>query len=194
MGLGKPETRFGDVDEEPASTSVVKRYSRRVTRSDVDLIRGRRSTREFQLDSQRHGRRRQRDEGRSSRGICLLHAWNCLGTWLKCSTVHVVSSIGWVGMKRTVEVERRLTDHCQASNATSALLQSPNCQHLARCLVALSRTPVYLCLQTPRKSKGMSVSGAESIVAMQLNLAIANVGAGVVAVPPACLSIHRCCW
>jgi hypothetical protein len=69
MGLGKPETRFGDVDEEPASTSVVKSYSRRVTRSDVDLIRGRRSTREFQLDSQRHGRRGQRDEGRSSRGI-----------------------------------------------------------------------------------------------------------------------------
>jgi hypothetical protein len=69
MGLGKPETRFGDVDKEPASTSVVKRYSRRVTRSDVDLIRGRRSTREFQLDSQRHGRQRQRDKGRSSRDI-----------------------------------------------------------------------------------------------------------------------------
>ena len=58
MGLGKLESRFplfGDVGEEPASTSVVKRYTRRVTRSDVDLIRGRRSTREFQPDSQRHG-------------------------------------------------------------------------------------------------------------------------------------------
>jgi len=62
MGLGKPETRFGDVDRETASTSVVKRYSRRVTRSDVDLIRGRRSAREFRLDSQRHGRRWQRDK------------------------------------------------------------------------------------------------------------------------------------
>ena len=43
-------------------TSVVKRYSRRVTRSDVDLIRGRRLTREFQLDSQRHGIRWQHDK------------------------------------------------------------------------------------------------------------------------------------
>lgn len=56
-------------------TSVVKRYSRRVTRSDVDLIRGRRSTREFQLDSQRHGIRWQQHDKAGRVEVCgLLHA------------------------------------------------------------------------------------------------------------------------
>lgn len=66
-------------------------------------------------------------------------------------------------------------------------------RHFATCTLHsrhLSKS-VYRRVDT---TKAMSCSGADSIVAMQLSLTSANIGADMVAMLRACMNVHRCCW
>lgn len=98
-------------------------------------------------------------------------------------------------MKREVEKKGRLANHLpsiECNVGTPATAELSKVEHIAACTLHsrhLSKS-VYRRLDT---TKAMCCSGADSIVVMQLSLTIANIGAGMVAVPRACMSVQRCC-
>jgi hypothetical protein len=81
---------------------------------------------------------------------------------------------------------------CNVGTPATAELSKVD-RHLATCTLH-SRHLFKLLYGRLDAAKAMSFLGADPIVVMQHSLTTANIGAGMVATPRACMSVHGCCW